>query len=135
MIDLVAFDTQGAPQTPLPQIDFPPGMKVYPWPDNPDDWWEVTYRFYLPPYPPEENKQYYLAVSSYDLAGNESALSNVINFPINPPGRPGEAELDGYEPEVMGDKGNAGIIFEVFREGNSNNSNVPRNLTIQSIKE
>lgn len=29
MIDLVAFDTAGDPQqTPLPQIDLPPGMKV-----------------------------------------------------------------------------------------------------------
>ena len=99
MIDMLAFDTPGNPaQTPLSQIDLPSGMKVYPWPDNPEDWWNTTCCFYLPPYALEENKQYYMAVSVYDLAENESDLGNIINFSINPPGQPGEAVPDGGEP-------------------------------------
>jgi hypothetical protein len=135
MIDLVAFDTAGNPQTPLPQIDLPPGMKVYPYPGYEDTYWEVTYRFYLPSFPLQEKKQYYLAATCYDLVGNESILSNIINFHVNPPGLAGVAVLDGNPPEASGaSEGSAGILFSIFKKSDSTDSNVPSNLSIRSME-
>lgn len=135
MIDLVAFDTAGDPQqTPLPQIDLPPGMKVYPYPGYEETYWEVTYRFYLPPLPLEEAKQYYMTVTCYDLAGNESDLSNIINFPINPPGLAGEPVLDGSQPAMVVKKGSREILFSVFKKNDNTDSNVPRDLTVRLLQ-
>ena len=135
MIDLVAFDTAGDPQTPLLQIDLPPGMKVYPYPGYEDTYWEVTCRFYLPPLPLEEEKQYYLVATCYDFAGNESDLSNIINFHVNPPGRAGVAGLDGNPPEASGtSEGSTEILFSIFKKSDSTDSNVPSNLSIRSME-
>ena len=92
-------------------------MKVYPYPGYEDTYWEVTYRFYLPSFPLQEKKQYYLAATCYDLAepGNESDLSNIIIFAINPPGLAGEAVLDGNPPEASGaSQGSTEILFSIF---------------------
>ena len=134
MIDLVAFDAAGDPQqTPLPQIDLPSGMKVYPYPGYEDTYWEITHRFYLPAFPPEEQKQYYMAVSCYDFAGNESDLSNIINFSINPPGMAGDPVLDGSQSEALGAKEDSDkVVFSIYEKSDSTDSNVPRNLTIRS---
>ena len=135
MIDLVAFDTPGDPQqTPLSQIDLPPGMKVYPYPDYEATYWIVSYRFYLPPLPLEEEKQYYMSATCYDLVGNESDLGDIINFFINPPGLAGEPVLDGSQPAMEGKNGSGEILFSVFKKSDSTDSNVPRDLTVQSLQ-
>ncbi|MCD6225032.1 MAG: hypothetical protein J7K32_05835 [Deltaproteobacteria bacterium] len=89
LIELEAFDAAGTPQTPMLQINLPDGLKVYPYPEFEETYWEVTYRFYLPPYPAADNKKYYLVLTVYDFDGNESDMSNVIKFTINPPGQAG----------------------------------------------
>ena len=89
MIDLVAFDEASAPQNPFPQINLPSGMKVYPWPDGPSEFWIITYNFYMPPLPVDGNKQYYMAVICYDLSGNESEWSDIIDFSVSQPGQAG----------------------------------------------
>ncbi len=89
VIDLVAFDEAIAPQNPFPQINLPQGMKVYPWPDGPSEFWIVTYNFYMPPLPVNGNQEYYLAVICYDLEENKSEWSNIVDFSINPPGQVG----------------------------------------------
>ena len=94
LIELEAFDVAGDPQTPMLQIDLPEGLKVYPYPGFEERYWEVTYRFYLPPYPSADNKKYYLILTVYDFDGNESKMSNVIDFNINPPGQAGLPVLD-----------------------------------------
>ena len=89
MAELEAFQFSGEPQTSMLQIDLPEGLKVYPYPGFEETYWEVTYRFYLPPYPTEDKKKYYLVLTVYDFAGNESDMSNVVKFTINPPGQAG----------------------------------------------
>jgi hypothetical protein len=89
LIELEAFAGVGAPQTPMLQIDLPQGLKVNPYPGFEEIYWIVSYRFYLPPYPAADNKKYYLGLTTYDFAGNESDMSDIIDFSINPPGQAG----------------------------------------------
>lgn len=95
VVHLEAFGENGNPQQqPLPQNLLPDGLTVKPYPGWEDDYWDISYRFYLPPSPPEDRKRYYLAVTAYDLSSLESDLSNVIDFSVNPPGQPGKPVLD-----------------------------------------
>jgi hypothetical protein len=98
LIELEAFDAVGTPQTPMLQIDLPQGLKVYPYPEFEETYWAITYHFYLPPYPAADNKKYYLILTAYDFDGNESDISDVINFSINPPGQAGAPVPDDELP-------------------------------------
>ncbi|MFH1146770.1 MAG: hypothetical protein V1736_03600 [Pseudomonadota bacterium] len=95
VVDLEAFTEYGNPQQlPLPQDLLPDGLTVKPYPGWENDYWDISYRFYLPPLPPEARQRYYLAVTTYDLCGLESDFSEVLDFTMAPPGQPGKPVLD-----------------------------------------
>lgn len=75
-----------------------------------------------------------MAVTCYDLVGNESDLSDIINFSINPPGLAGESVLDGSQPAMGVKKRSREILFSVFKKSDSTDSNVPRDLTVRLLQ-
>ena len=79
-IELEAFDAAGTPQTPMPQFNLPEGLEVYPASEFEESYWEATYRLFLPSFPHNKNRGYYLIVTACYLNGNESNMSNVIDI-------------------------------------------------------
>ena len=78
-IELEAFDAAGTPQTPMSQFDLPQGLKVYPEPGSEETYWEAAYRLFLPSFPQNDNRRYYLTLTAYYFNGNEGTMSSVIN--------------------------------------------------------